>query len=67
VESHGGKIEAESVAGKGTTFKVTLPIKPKIHQEDQKAQITKPDPLLHYKTNEAVNPELTNHHSNEHN
>ena len=51
VDSHGGKIEVESVAGKGTTFKITLPIKPKINQEDQKAQISKPDPLLHYKNN----------------
>ena len=53
VDSHGGKIKAESAAGKGTTIKITLPIKPKINQEDQKAQISKPDPLLHYKSLES--------------
>lgn len=32
IEAHGGKISVESIVGKGTTFKVTLPIKPK-HRE----------------------------------
>jgi signal transduction histidine kinase len=30
VEAHGGKITVESVAGKGATFTITLPIEPKL-------------------------------------
>ena len=55
VDCHGGKIEVESVAGKGTTLRVTLPIKPNICQEDPEAQISKPDPLLHYENSEVAN------------
>lgn len=51
VDSHGGKIQAETCEEKGTTFKVILPIEPKIEQKDIHVQISKPDPLLHYKTN----------------
>jgi signal transduction histidine kinase len=36
VETHNGKIAFESVAGKGTTFTVTLPVKPKLKAGGEK-------------------------------
>lgn len=50
VDSHSGKISVESAVDRGTTFKLTLPVKPEISLENQKALMSKPDPLLHYKT-----------------
>ena len=48
VDSHGGKIEVESILNEGTTFKITLPIKAKIDQSDKEEAILRGDPLLHY-------------------
>ena len=48
VDSHGGKIEVESILNEGTTFKITLPIKAKIEQSDKEEAILREDPLLHY-------------------
>ena len=54
VDCHGGKIEAESLMGKGATIKLNLPIKPDLPKIDQEAQVTKQDPLLHYNSLNAV-------------
>ncbi len=58
VEAHGGTISFESKVGKGTTFKVTLPIQPKIELENQKATLPKQDPLLHYELIEETSADI---------
>ncbi len=52
VECHGGEISVESVMGKGTTFRLTLPVHSKDVAIDQKLLLYKTDPLLHYKCTE---------------
>jgi signal transduction histidine kinase len=49
IELHGGEISVESATGKGTTFRVVLPIRSNIAQPSQRDLFSKDDPLLHYK------------------
>jgi two-component system sporulation sensor kinase A len=45
IEAHGGNISVESSVGKGTTFKVTIPIKPKIEEGGEKVWLNVPESL----------------------
>jgi len=45
VEAHGGSISVESIVGKGTTFTVTFPIKPKI-EGGEKTWVNMPESSL---------------------
>jgi len=46
VESHGGKISAESTLGKGATFTVVIPIKPSVKEGGEKVWVNWPESLL---------------------
>jgi signal transduction histidine kinase len=46
VDAHGGTIKVETAKGKGTTFKVTLPIEHKLEIGGEKAWINMPESLL---------------------
>jgi len=46
VESHGGTITVKTAVNKGTTFTITLPIKPKLEVRGEKTWINMPESLL---------------------
>ncbi len=46
VESHGGTITVKTAVNKGTTFTITLPIKPKLDVGGEKTWINMPESLL---------------------
>jgi signal transduction histidine kinase len=45
IDSHGGTITVETVVNKGTTFTITLPIKPKLEAADKEAWVNMPESL----------------------
>ena len=46
VESHGGTITVKTAVNKGTTFTITLPVKPKLEVGGEKTWINMPESLL---------------------
>ncbi len=46
IEVHGGRIKVETAVNKGTTFTITLPVKPKLEVGGEKTWINMPESLL---------------------
>ena len=45
IEAHGGTITVETAVNKGTTFTITLPLKPKVKVEGEKTWVTMPESM----------------------
>ncbi len=46
IEAHGGNISVESTVGKGTTFTLVIPIRPKVKEGGEKVWVNVPESLL---------------------
>ena len=46
IEAHGGTITVKTAVNKGTTFTITLPVKPKLEVGGEKTWINMPESLL---------------------
>ena len=46
VEAHGGSITVKTAVNKGTTFTITLPVKPEVEVGGEKTWINMPESLL---------------------